>query len=67
MNVKPITGVKPMFKLAGPTKGFAARPSAAAHANIGDFRPKVYGGWLHVMEWNVNGVPSYRAIAPCSS
>lgn len=54
----------PAFKLAGKTKGYAVRPSAGTQARLGDYGPKVYGGWLHVMQWDSLGRPSYKAVCP---
>lgn len=57
----------PLIKTAGKTKGYAARPSAGTQARMGDFTPKVYGGWLHVMQWDSLGRPSYKAVCPMRS
>jgi len=44
------------------TKSGAARPSARAMYDIGDFRPVVYDGKIHIMKFRGNGSPYYKAL-----
>ena len=51
-----------MYAVAGKSKNNAIRPKASFHASIGDFSPKVYGGFLHVIKWDKLGRPSYKPV-----
>ena len=53
----------PLMKVAGKTKNHAARPSARAYFDRGDYGPVCYNGQCHIIAFRSNGSPYWKRVS----